>query len=483
MKKNILSLLLVAGTSAFAASTFTITSSTSGSSTRFIVTRDDATAAETVRYRTVGLSACAGQHFAATSGTLNFAAGQAVLTNTVTETTPSAAAYKYQNGTTRSYRFELTDMGGFPLANSGRAITTGTSVPSSGAFDIKNVTIQSAEYTADDDGYDKNGYKSVASSAYFGNAAPKDWLKLVGAELRMTLSMNAKENDDAYEYLQLLFDNTSTCDNRSNCDNGDPGNIILSSYMAGFEMDIGDKDATYRNYTFPVTNVSNNAGAANPWGYGTQYPLSKQKFNGTTNSRASDGRIVVPMDFTSIVLRLNASGSSGSDEWAAKDVTAHVQAVDSAAPTLYNNSTAAIAVSAGPYCKGNAFYISVPFSEIVNASGSTKRLNTTWGAANYESGNGSNVLIFKGTIASPEGTALRITNSVLTVKDLANNSYAGSGTSLNKTFSGAVVAASHSYTISCDLAGGSASNPAAYTYDSAAITLANPVRPGYIFDG
>ena len=135
MKKNILGLLLVAALGASAASTFTITSSTSGSSTRFIVTRDDATTAETVHYRTVPLSAFPGQHFTAASGTLNFAAGKTALTNTVTETTPSAAAYKYQNGTTRSYRFELTDVGGFPLANGTRAITTGTSVNGSNAFE------------------------------------------------------------------------------------------------------------------------------------------------------------------------------------------------------------------------------------------------------------------------------------------------------------------------------------------------------------
>ncbi len=31
--------------------------------------------------------------------------------------------------------------------------------------------------------------------------------------------------------------------------------------------------AEYKQYTFPVTNVANNAGAADPWGYGNNYPL------------------------------------------------------------------------------------------------------------------------------------------------------------------------------------------------------------------
>ena len=83
-----LAIAQMAGVSAFAASNFTITSSTSGSSARFIVTRDDTTAVETVNYRTVSISAYAGQHYAAKSGSLTFPAGQSAVTNTVTETTP-----------------------------------------------------------------------------------------------------------------------------------------------------------------------------------------------------------------------------------------------------------------------------------------------------------------------------------------------------------------------------------------------------------
>ena len=96
------------------ASNFTVTSSTSGSGARFIVTRDDTTAAETVNYRTVSISAYAGQHYTAKSGTLTFPAGQTAVTNTVTERTPSADAYRFQTGSNRSYRFELTDKGGLP---------------------------------------------------------------------------------------------------------------------------------------------------------------------------------------------------------------------------------------------------------------------------------------------------------------------------------------------------------------------------------
>ena len=457
------------------ASNFTITSSTSGSTTKFIVTRNDATTDETVNYRTVSLSAYAGQHFTSASGTLTFPAGQTAVTNFVSERTPSADAYKFQTGSNRSYRFELTDAGGFPLnVYATRDIATGTSVPSSGAFNVKDLTIQYAEYTADDRGYDSNGYKSVSSNGYFSAAAPKAYFQHVNAQLRMTLSMQAKENDDAYEYLQLLFDNTSTCDNRSGASNGDPGTPSLSSYMAGFEMDTDGKDDSYKTYTFPVTNVANNAGATNPWGYSStgKYPLYKQKFNTTTSSRAADGRIVVPMNFSSIVLRLNASGGSGSDEWAAKYVKAHVQAVDSAAPTKLG-----ISAAPGIHARGNDFYVSVAFSEPVTCSSAT--LTNSWGTLNYNSGSGSNVLTFKGTIGANASGSLNITGWSGTIKDLAGNPFGGS---LNQSGL-ASFDVSHAYTISYDLAGGSASNPTSYTYDSNAITLANPVRTGYTFAG
>ncbi len=478
IRSTLAAMIAVAGVVVAHASNFTITSSTSGSSARFIVTRDDTTAAETVNYRTVSISAYAGQHYTAKSGTLTFPAGQSAVTNTVTETTPTAAAYRFQTGTSRYYRFELTDAGGFLVTNATRTLTTGTRVTASDAFGVKNLTIQSSEYTADDRGYDSNGYKSVSSNGYFAAAAPKAYFQLVDAQLRMTLSMDAKENDDAYEYLQLLFNNTSTCDNRSGASNGDPGTPSLSSYMAGFEMDTGSKDDTYRTYTFPVTNVANNAGATNPWGYSSngKYPLSKQKFNTTTSSRAADGRIVVPLNFTNIVLRLNASGKSGSDQWAAKSVIAHVQAVDTNAPTK-------IAASAAPgiHARGNAIYVSVAFSEPVTG---TPSLTTSWGTLNYFSGSGSNVLTFKGTIPSTATGSLNVTGKSGTISDLAGNPIGATDLAQKNL---ATLDTSHTYAIAYDLAGGTLpsgrSNPYTYIYEDQRILLANPLRPGYVFDG
>ncbi len=435
---------LAVGQSAWAASSFTIDASYNSSThkTTFTITRTGNTAlAETIDWRVVSLSAIAGQHFTVDDqsgydGTATFSAGISTASVTISENTPGTDAYKYQTGTERSYRFEVLDRDGYILASKDRSMTTGTSVPSSGAFNIKDVTIYSSEYTADDRGYDNNGYKSVSSSAYFTSSnAPKAYLQQISAQLRMTLSFQGKENDDAYEYLQLLFDNTSSCDNRSGCSNGDPGNISHSSYMAGFEMNTGAKDDTYRTYTFPVTSVGDNEGATDPWGYDPtnhKWPLKKQKFK--SGSRASDGRIIVPIGFNSIVLRLNASGSSGSDEWAVNNVKAHIQACDPTAPTVLSNYK----VSGGRHQKGNTIYVSVAFSEIVTVTG-TPTLSSNWGTLSYVAGSGSNVLTFKGTIDPIDNNPFSVSSYSGTIKDLAGNSFSGSisysfGTTLDSDY-------------------------------------------------
>ena len=91
----------------------------------FTITRlSNTSATETVNYRTVSLSALAGIHFTAKSGTLQFDADHNERTITVTEANGTISfRYRYQNGTTRSYRFEVLDVNGFQLAYKDRSIT------------------------------------------------------------------------------------------------------------------------------------------------------------------------------------------------------------------------------------------------------------------------------------------------------------------------------------------------------------------------
>ena len=468
-------LALAMGQTAMAGNDWSVTNPTGS---KFRITRPDSHVGttETVEYRTVNLSAYAGQHYTAMYGEVTFGSEDTYKEVTVPERTPDVDAYKYQTGDKRKYRFDVTDMGGFPLAHCDREITTGTSVADTDVFNIKDVTIQASEYTADDRGYDNNGYKSVGASS-FCTSGTQAYLSFLNAQLRMTLSFQAKENDDAFEYLQILFDNIKTCDNRSGASDGNPGTPSLSSYMAGFEMDTKKKDADYKSYTFPVTSVGDNASATNPWGHGEQWPLKNQKFK--SGSRATDGRLIVPTDFSTLVLRLNASGGSGSDEWAARNVKAHIQAVDNTAPTKL-----AIVVDPGRHSWGNTVYVSIAFSEIVTISGTTKQLHTTWGNLNYVEGSGTNVLTFSGEFSTTNQSGIHITGLTGTVQDFAGHGFTWSGdemlTALNPNPSGA-----HNYTITYDLDGGSVAtaNPSTYTYRTETFTLNNPTRTGYTFDG
>ena len=119
-----------------------------------------------------------------------------------------------------------------------------------------------------------------------------------------------------------------------------------------------------------------------------------------------------------VVLRLNASGSSGSDEWAAKNVKAHIQAIDATAPTKF-----AVSVAPGRHSKGNTVYVSVAFSEIVTSS--SPKLTSNWGDLTYVAGSGTNVLTFKGTIPQNATGDLNITGISGTIQDLAGNSLSG----------------------------------------------------------
>ena len=502
MKARIIltAILFLAAVTAKAENGWNISASNSGNVTTFTITRTNTAVAETVKYRLVNLSAYAGQHYYVTkvngenkttveqqtnalSGEFTFSAGENTSrTIQVTESTGSGAYTYYKDDAQRSYKLEITDAGGFYLTSNTRSFTKGTSVPGSGAFDNKEITIQSSEYQNSDAGYDKNVVKSVSSSSYFNstNVAAKAYYQLIGAELRMTLSMDVKEKNDGYQYMSILT-STSLYDNRSGCSNGDPGNISNSLYMAGFEHKTGGKDTEYKSYSFPVTSVGNNAGHSNPWGHGEQYILSKQKFN--TNCRASDGRLLLPMDFSVIAVRCNASGGgTDNDEWYAKNVKASIQAVDGTAPTK-----SAISVAPGYYAKGNTVYVSVAFNEIVKVTG-TPKLTTenNWGELSYVAGDGTNVLTFSRTISANASGNLNITGlsctGTSTVKDLAGNDLVGSGVTASNLCS---LDASYAYTITYDLDEGSvaSANPTTYTWETATFTLNNPTKFTYYFNG
>ena len=472
--------LLASGQSAWAANSWSV-EYTNG---KFRITRSgDLSLTETVQYRTVSLSAIEGQHFTATTGSVTFGTNETTKDISVPETTPTgtyAGRYNFQNGTTRSYRFEVLDTDGFYLAHKDRDIITGTSVPSSNIFTEKSLSVFTSPKTITEDGYDQSGrYNAVPISSYFSSAAPQAYLKQIGAALHLTVELEAAEYNDGYQHIQILVNETTNCDHDNKDDK--PGTINYSHYLGCFSHNQSSTPATtYEKYSFPVTSVGN-------WTYSNTsfFPwtslgnnigeLRGQVFrNGCRAS--SDGKLIIPTDLSTLGIRFDAGGS-GEDDWYVKNVYAKITAIDDTAPTLAGDPV----VSSGPYNRGNSFYISVPFKEIVTISGNTRKLATSWGDATYEAGSGSNVLTFKGTINANAGTTLSITGLEGAIADLAGNTFSGS---LNKTFAG-ITSADPTYSISYDLDGGTVAtaNPTSYTYTSGKITLKNPSRLGYRFDG
>ena len=440
MKKLLYILILLAiGNTAWAASTFTV-EYTSG---KFRITRTGNTAVqETIDWRVVSLSAIEGIHYngiqggqaGVYSGTVTFAANETYKEITINELTPSDA-YMYQNGGTRKYRFEVLDKDGSILASKDRSMTTGTSVPSSGLFNVKTGTIQSSEFWIDDSGYKQTNSPHTINRSSFYTDAEKNYLVTLGVSLHMTLELQAKEEDDAYEYLQVLIDNTTGCDSENDADKGNPGTPSLSRYMAGFEMHPSSTYDTYKTYTFPVANVADGTKATDPWGYGTDFPLSMQKFK--NGCRSTDYKIIVPNSFNTITVRFDASGSKGTDKWWIRNLKAKLTAIDNVVPVVINNYK----VSGGRHQKGNTIYVSVAFSEIVTVTG-TPTLSSNWGTLSYIAGSGSNVLTFKGTIDPADNNSFSVSSYSLnggTIKDLAGNSFSGSishnfGTTLDSEY-------------------------------------------------
>ena len=427
IKVMLLVLSMTVGQNALAESSWTVENS-KGASNTFTIKRSEKGYAQKVLYRTVSLSAYAGQHYTAKYGELEFLENEDTKTVTVTESTPNVDSYKYQNGATRQYKLEVTDRAGLLLASATRDMTIGYNVASSGVFDNKSYTIRSSEVTVTEDGYAQSSNPHTVASTQFYTEGTKAYLVYLNAELRMRLEFQAKEVNDGYQYVQILTDNTTGCD--TGAGDGNPGTPNVSHYMAGF--DIGGKGVdTYYKYSFPVPSVGNDAGATKPWTElsNSVADLKKQKFN--TGCRASDGRLILPTGFSTLVVRFNASGSD-EDDWKAKDIKAFIQASDATMPTKLSVSAAP-----GRHAKGNTVYVSVAFSEIVTISGNTKKLTSSWGDLNYVAGSGTNVLTFSGIISNSASGTLSITGLTGTVQDLAGKGFTWSGTdALSTTLDG-----------------------------------------------
>ncbi len=489
-KLNIISALLFVAAMAFGTSawaqTFTIEATyySNTHKTLFTITRSGSSLPQqTIKYRTVNLSAYAGIHYTAVSDTYTFPENITTFQVEVSESAQytTAYAYHYQTGTTRSYRFEVLDVNGFELAHNDRSMTTGaqfsTTYLNNGVTDLVyfndngqiqsgsgnkylDVSYSSSNWTqVTDAGYSQGVHTVSTNSLYNSNSNLRTILNALSYKMYATVYFTQKEEHDGYQYIQIYTGNAGTYDN-VNDPNGGIGTLTNSLYRACFILSYSPSgsvmsDPHYQFFPHRYNYVDKAAEiAANITHYEFDYNnshLYEQKFINSSYNSSTSGSLVLLPTAENINIRFDAGGGGNDhDEWDFKNLKVRLALVDETYPTPIN--IAGITVSAGPYVKGNTFYISVPFSEIVNTANDSgyKKLVTSWGDATYVSGDGTNVITFKGTINANAGTTLAITSLQCNFKDLTGTFFQGLGNSgytdsFNKTFNG--VTCTDTYTL------------------------------------
>lgn len=406
-----------------------VESTTEGTKTTFTVTRSgDVSETVDVYYRTISISAMAVYNYQARSGKWQFTPGETSKSVTVSELTASYDAFKYQVGAKRRYGFEVTDWEGVRLAYCERAMSTGSAIPAD-AFNEKHVDVITSQVTVTDGGY-KQAYHAVNLNKFFTADGQRDYYTYTGAEVYMTVSMNVSEKNDGYQYIAVMVNNTDGYD--MNAGSGRPYNTdatvgyisMRASYMAGFGHNPGSQSGSAASYSFPVRDPKGNitGGVEKPWSSlgNSVGKLYTQFFK--DGYEASDGRILLPTDISTLGLRFDASGNNG-DTWYAANVKANLQASEGSVPKSFGQGH--MDVSGGPYYAGCKVYISLPFREIVMVNG-TPSIQTTWGTMEYMDGAGSNVLTFGGEIVGDVGSELSVTKIEGDIADLAGNKLSGS---------------------------------------------------------
>lgn len=484
IKSMLIVLSLAVGQNVWAVNGWKVEATTSGTTTTFTISRTNKTMAETVKYRLVNLSAYAGQNYnvtqvngqnsSALSGNLTFAAGDDKKTIIVTEnTTVNVEAYKYYyNGTKRSYKLEVTDAGGFCLADNTRSFITGTQFTTtkvsksitdlvyfngtnyaSGLSSSKYLDVSYTPPTSDvetkgtlngyvliDDSYDyvKKPATVSTSSLISSTGATANYLKTIGYKIYATVCFTEKEKDDGYAYVQILA-GTSSYSYDGADPNGSVNTPVNSLYKACFELQKSTTvyDGEGKQF-FPHRYDYANRTAGSQQSSHTEFYLADgylwgHSFKNSSYRAGNSGSLVLNADVSNITTRFDCGGSD-DDTWGYKDLFVRMALCDATAPDILDVNS--IVVAGGVYGYGNMVYITIPFTEIVTVTG-TPTLSTTWGTLNYMAGSGTNVLTFSGHIEADLGTALTVNsisvNANDAIKDLMGNFYGN--TNINKAFS------------------------------------------------
>lgn len=458
-------LLLLAGhhTSAQTYSEYSVELVTNTSST-FRVTRSSNSKKETIRYRTVGISGMPNRHFSEMVGTFTFEAGGDTFQDFVVSypsfgNTEFDIIYSYQSTNNRTYRFEVLDSEERTiLASCNNSITydqnrqftdalvsKGTDLiyfTSNGSISSgvpgKYVDIPSDGATEWEDVKDSDAYKYLAgistenylSNLHLNIERTRKYYNYIGNKLYAAVYFTMKEEDDGYQYIQIVLDSNSYDGSDPDGKVNDPENsvykacFILSYDPSGSVMSDPHYQFFPHRYDYVDNTTASSHGVSHfEFDYSNSH-LYQQKFkSGDWDYRAPNaGALVLTPANHTLYVRTDAAGS-GDDTWYFKDLYARVTLADNVAPVLLSDPR----VITGYHYRGSLSVIYLPFRESVFVTG-TPTISTSWGTFTYLGGSGTNVLSFTGTIDAAPGTTLSVTGLNGTVKDMVGNAFVWPGT-------------------------------------------------------
>ena len=506
MKKTLLLLAaLLTAMTAWSQSTFTV----SNSNNEFTITRSNPISTELVVYRTVSISAIAGTHFTEAIGSLYFEDGETQKKVTVTEGVNSNAllAYRFQTGTTRTYRFEVLDLAGFLLAYKDRNITYTSDYQHISNYVNKSVTdlvyfdnngnIKSGDgnhyldvsYSPSswtkvtDAGYKQAVHTVSTDNLYHGSSLLRTYLNSLNNKMYATVYFTQKEEKDGYQYIQILADNISDYD--GNDPDGAVNDPSTSLYKACFELSytsdyITDSHHQFFPHRYDYVNKADETGAGlNRYAFDDNNSyLYEQKYQSPSYNAANTGSLSLATTVNALNIRFDAAGKN-DDDWDFRDLKVRLALVDATAPSVLDDYQA----SGGRHSKGNTIYVSVPFNEIVSV-GNAPMLDTNWGKFNYLSGSGSNVLTFSGIISDDASGNFKVNSFSGTIADLAGNICTDN---ISHNFNNISLDPSFNFSIFYHLGAGALppgqSNPISFNYETPTFTLINPILLGYDFLG
>ncbi len=488
MKKNLRALMVTA----LAVLTFCVANAASSdvissvtcSGTTFTIKRTTTTYPTTVYYRTVNGSAVGGIHFQEAYGTINFAAGEATKTVTIsTLTVLSSSIYSYGTSGSRFFRLEVWNSC-TPSIFTSCTLNSNTIVSKADIFD--NEVRKGLGYN-----------ESVSSSANY--SVSLSTLKSAFSTTRQAY-LDALENSSIKYMIRAeidLFESSGTATGTSwwyvflhNMTSGVYTKWSSSPGAGRLAANFGHVNPYNVNsrgtYSFPVYGITNSSSMprTNPWNHGEKDILYAHQYGYEPDAYSCNGNQYLELyngsEYASVQLLAESIPSGHRYIWC---------------PTIYmclkdesNPSVKDIQVNTkSTYTSGDKIWISISFDRIVTAKSSSFSIPIKIDGKScdftYYSGSGTNTLYFYGTPTLSTSTC--VTSSTIGYYNASSYISDWFGHNVYIYEKNIPIKIGQKYTVSYYTNGGTINcgEIKYYTYSVGATLPTNVTRTGYTFGG